>query len=150
MQTKRKRMGQSKIGFFSEAINFRLRNIKTIRTWISDTIVSEGKTPGDISVIFCNDSFLLEMNIKYLSHDTLTDIITFDYTEGLVISGDIFISVERVKENATTYTKSFADELHRVIIHGVLHLCGYQDKSSKHQVVMRMKEEEYLTILTHI
>jgi probable rRNA maturation factor len=143
-------MGQSRIGFFNENINFRLRNIKTIRAWISETIIHEGKTPGEISVIFCNDSFLLEMNIKYLSHDTLTDIITFDYNEGSMVSGDIFISVERVKENAGIFSKLFADELHRVIIHGVLHLCGYKDKSPKHQRVMRGKEEEYLSIFPHL
>lgn len=143
-------MGQSRIGFFNENINFRLRNIKTIRAWISETIIHEGKIPGEISVIFCDDSFLLEMNIKYLSHDTLTDIITFDYNEGSMVSGDIFISVERVKENAGIFSKLFADELHRVIIHGVLHLCGYKDKSTKHQLVMRGKEEEYLSIFPHL
>ncbi|MHC1777405.1 MAG: rRNA maturation RNase YbeY [Lentimicrobium sp.] len=143
-------MSQPKIGFFCEAINYRPKNIKIIRTWITDTIVNEGKTPGEISVIFCNDSFLLDMNIKYLGHDTLTDIITFDYNEGSVISGDIFISIERVKENAGVFSKSFADELHRVIIHGVLHLCGYKDKSQKDQLVMRGKEETYLANLPHL
>ncbi len=103
-----------------------------------------------INVIFCDDSFLLEMNIKYLNHDTLTDIITFDYNEGSAISGDIFISIERVRENAGIFSKSFAEELHRVIIHGVLHLCGYKDKSRKDQVVMRMKEETYLANLPHL
>ncbi len=143
-------MSQPKIGFFSEAITYRPRNIKTIRTWITDTIVNEGKTPLMINVIFCDDSFLLEMNIKYLNHDTLTDIITFDYNEGSAISGDIFISIERVRENAGIFSKSFAEELHRVIIHGVLHLCGYKDKSRKDQVVMRMKEETYLANLPHL
>ncbi len=142
-------MSQPKIGFFSEAINYRPKNIKTIRTWITDTIVKEGKTPGEISVIFCNDSFLLDMNIKYLSHDTLTDIITFDYTEGSLISGDIFLSIERVKENAGVFSKSFSEELHRVIIHGVLHLCGYKDKSQKDKLIMRGKEEAYLANLPH-
>jgi rRNA maturation RNase YbeY len=140
-------MSQSGIGFFTESIRFRLRNKKSIRTWISEAVINEGKTPGEISVIFCNDSFLLDMNLRYLNHDTLTDIITFEYNEGQVISGDIFISIERVKENTRLFSKSFRDELHRVIIHGVLHLCGYKDKTTKDTATMRQKEEEYLALL---
>jgi rRNA maturation RNase YbeY len=86
------------------------------------------------------------MNIRYLNHDTLTDIITFEYSEGPLISGDIFISIERVKENARLFSKSFNDELHRVIIHGVLHLCGYKDKTTKDTATMRQKEEAYLLL----
>jgi rRNA maturation RNase YbeY len=139
-------MSQSGIAFFTENIHFRLRNKKHIRAWISDAVINEGKIPGEISVIFCNDSFLLDMNIRYLNHDTLTDIITFEYSEGPLISGDIFISIERVKENARLFSKSFNDELHRVIIHGVLHLCGYKDKTTKDTATMRKKEEAYLLL----
>lgn len=139
-------MSQSGIGFFNEDINFRLRSKKKIRTWISNAVINEGKIPGEISVIFCNDSFLLSMNNKYLNHDTLTDIITFEYNEGRLISGDIFISIERVKENARLFSKSLNDELHRVIIHGVLHLCGYKDKTMIDTATMRQKEEEYLVL----
>lgn len=139
-------MSQSGIGFFNENTSFRLRNKKSIRAWISDAVIKEGKIPGEISVIFCNDSFLLDMNIKYLNHDTFTDIITFEYNEGQLISGDIFISIERVKENARLFSKSINDELYRVIIHGVLHLCGYKDKTTKDTATMRQKEEEYLVL----
>ncbi len=139
-------MHKSGIGFFNENSGFRLRNIKRVRSWITDAITKEGRTPGDLSVIFCDDPFLLELNIGYLKHDTLTDIITFDYNEGSLIIGDIFISIERVKENARLYSKSFEDELHRVIIHGVMHLCGYKDKKSKDKVTMRQKEDEFLAL----
>ncbi len=139
-------MSQSGIRFFNENTSFRLRNKKSIRAWISDAVINEGKIPGEISVIFCNDSFLLDMNIRYLNHDTLTDIITFEYNEGLLISGDIFISIERVKENARLFSKSFNDELHRVIIHGMLHLCGYKDKTMKDTATMRRMEEAYLVL----
>ena len=139
-------MHKSGIGFFNENSGFRLRNLKRVRSWITDAIIKEGRTPGDLSVIFCDDPFLLEMNIEYLNHDTLTDIITFDYNEGSLIIGDIFISIERVKENARLYSKSFEDELHRVIIHGVMHLCGYKDKKSKDKVTMRQKEDEFLAL----
>lgn len=135
------------INFYSEDIIFRMREIRAKKAWIIDCIESEDKKPGDISFIFCSDEYLHKMNIEYLSHDTLTDVITFDYTEDELISGDIFISIPRVKENAALYSKGFAEELNRVVIHGVLHLCGYKDKTSKDQKLMRQKENEKLLLL---
>jgi rRNA maturation RNase YbeY len=108
---------------------------------ISDT---EGKKAGDITYVFCTDDFLFSMNEKYLKHDTLTDIITFDYSEKGTLSGDIFISVERVKDNAESFRTTFSLELGRVMAHGVLHLAGYKDKSSEDKKVMKSKEDFYL------
>ena len=107
-------------------------------------IQNEGKTFGDISVIFCSDEYLLKINEQYLDHNYYTDIVTFDYVENAVISGDLFISVDRVAENAEKYGNPFIEELHRVIIHGVLHLVGYNDKTVKEQSLMREKEDFYL------
>ena len=119
---------------------------QSVSTWISDTIINEGCKLGDINYVFCDDAYLLEKNIKYLKHNTLTDIISFDYTIGKIISGDIFISVERVKENAKTFNTKFLDELHRVMIHGILHYCGYNDKTDQEKTVMRAKEDYYLSL----
>jgi len=116
--------------------------------WISTTIVSEEHKEGDLNYIFCTDDYLLELNIKHLKHNTLTDIITFDYSLSKLISGDIFISIDRVLENASTYNTSFEDELHRVMIHGILHLCGYKDKEEHDKVLMRNKEDNYLSLRT--
>jgi len=135
------------INFYSEDIPFKMREIRTKRSWIIECIKTEGKETGDISFVFCSDEFLHKMNVEYLSHDTLTDVITFDYTEDGIISGDIFISIPRVKENASVYSKYFIEELNRVMIHGVLHLCGYKDKSSKDSKLMRQKEDEKLLLL---
>lgn len=110
--------------------------------WVSRVILSEGKTVGDINYIFCDDDYLHSINVQYLDHDTLTDVISFDYSENNVISGDVFISVERVQENAMEYNVSFCQELKRVIIHGVLHYCGYKDKTDSEVVTMRNKENE--------
>ena len=137
-------MESSRISFFNENTSYKLRKIKKVRKWLSDAIYAEGKTYGEISLIFCDDAYLHGMNIKFLNHDTLTDVITFDYNEGNKISGDIFISIERVKENAALFSKSQTDELHRVMLHGVLHLCGYKDKTRRDVAVMRQKEEQYL------
>lgn len=137
-------MESSRISFFNENTGYKLRKIKKVRKWLSDAIYAEGKTYGEISLIFCDDAYLHGMNIKFLNHDTLTDVITFDYNEGNKISGDIFISIERVKENAALFSKSQTDELHRVMLHGVLHLCGYKDKTRRDVAVMRQKEEQYL------
>lgn len=122
---------------------------RKIANWIKETITSEGKTPGDISFIFCSDDYLLEINKQYLNHDYFTDIITFDYVENNLISGDIFISCDRVKENALEYKTGFTDELSRVIIHGVLHLLGYKDKSEKDKLLMTQKEDFYLEVLSN-
>ena len=121
---------------------FLISNEEDYTSWIENVIESEGKDLGELSYIFCDDEYLLEINQQYLDHDTLTDIISFDYSEGNVVSGDIFISVERVQDNADDFNVSFEDELKRVIIHGVLHYCGYKDKSESDELLMRSKEEE--------
>ena len=138
----------SSITFFSETISFALPNEHIISEWISDTISKEEKTATELSYIFCTDDYLHNINLTYLNHDTYTDIITFDYTEKNQISGDIFISIDRVKENAVTYRKTFENELHRVIIHGVLHLLGYKDKTADEAETMRAKEDFYLSLLS--
>ncbi len=127
---------------FNYENDFNLDNEAEISTWISDVIVSENKKEGDINYIFCNDDFLLNINQQYLNHDTLTDIISFDYSVGNELHGDIFISTERVVENALDFGVSFSDELLRVLSHGVLHYCGYKDKSEADELLMRNKEDE--------
>ncbi|MBW8332484.1 MAG: rRNA maturation RNase YbeY [Prolixibacteraceae bacterium] len=122
---------------------------RKIAGWIKETVIAEGKTLGDISFIFCSDDYLLEVNKQYLNHDYFTDIITFDYVENDVISGDIFISCERVKENAIEFEKTFENELSRIIIHGVLHLLGYKDKIKKDKLLMTQKEDFYLALLSN-
>ncbi len=135
------------ISFYSET-DFRLKQQSKVSDWIVSTIADAGYSEGDLSFIFCSDEYLLEKNIKYLNHNVLTDIITFDYTMGKLISGDIFISIERVTENAGDYEVSFKDELHRVIIHGILHLLGYKDKTQEEKQLMREKEDYYLSLRT--
>lgn len=110
--------------------------------WILKIIQSEKKQAGKINYIFCDDDYLHKINIEYLNHDTLTDIISFDYSEGNLIQGDIFISIERVRENALYFDVSFSDELLRVMAHGVLHYCGYKDKTDKESIIMRDKEND--------
>lgn len=127
---------------FNYETSFELQDEAKYEEWISEVIDSEDKTEGEINYIFCDDEYLLQKNIEFLDHDTLTDIISFDYTMGNLLSGDIFISVERVKENAQEYGVSFDDELRRVMAHGVLHYCGYKDKTEEDSVVMRAKEDE--------
>ena len=115
-------------------------------SWIETIVESENKILGEISYIFCDDDYLHEINVQYLNHDTLTDIISFDYTEGDVISGDIFVSIERVKDNAKDFNVSFDEELKRVLAHGVLHYCGYKDKTDADALIMRSKEEEKIKL----
>jgi len=117
-----------------------------VQSWLQEVILKEGFGQGDLAVIFCSDSYLSELNKTYLNHDTLTDVITFDYTEEEVTSGDIFISIERVKENAIRFEVEFLDELRRVMVHGILHLLGYGDKSESEKKSMRAKEEIYLAL----
>lgn len=117
------------------------------KIWLQQVIRHEGKVPGDISYIFCDDDYMLERNIEFLNHDTYTDIITFDQCVGDVVSGSILISVDRVVENANKFGKSFENEFLRVLVHGTLHLCGYKDKSDEEAKLMRQKENEALAIL---
>lgn len=135
------------IQFFLERVSIPGFSRRKVREWIINTIAEEGGTPGDINFVFCKDRYLLKLNLEFLEHNTLTDIITFDYCEDTgKISGDIFISVERVCENAAGLNLSFSEELNRVIIHGVLHLLGYKDKSPYDELLMRQKENYYLTL----
>jgi rRNA maturation RNase YbeY len=127
---------------FNYVTDFELENESLYKDWISRIIESEGFDEGEINYIFCNDEYLHKINVEYLDHDTLTDIISFDYTVGNLIQGDIFVSVERVKDNANDFKVSFEEELKRVLSHGVLHYCGYKDKSPKDEALMRSKEEE--------
>ncbi|MDD2982063.1 MAG: rRNA maturation RNase YbeY [Crocinitomicaceae bacterium] len=120
---------------------------ETIGTWISKVIELENFEMSDITLVFCNDEFLLKVNQDHLDHDFYTDIITFDYCSDGLVSGDLFISVERVIENAKYFSVTFEQELHRVIIHGILHLCGYLDKTPEEELVMREKESEALLLL---
>lgn len=135
------------ITFHSEDVDFKLVDKKNYIKWLKESIKNESKKVGEISYIFCTDEYLHNMNVEYLNHDTFTDIITFDYTENEVISGDIFISIDRVKENAIKFKTNFNNELSRVIIHGALHLMGYKDKSKQQKEQMRSKENFYLTSL---
>lgn len=119
-----------------------IENDRPFMDWLSRVAESEGYSLSALSYIFCNDQYLLDLNQTYLSHDTLTDIITFDYVEGTVVSGDIFISVDRLKENAAIFKVSFEEERLRVMAHGLLHLMGYKDKNTEDQEVMSNKENE--------
>lgn len=114
--------------------------------WLGEIIISEQKKPGEINYIFCDDEYLLKVNQDYLQHDYYTDIITFDYVKGKIISGDIFVSLPRISDNASTLSKDFEDELHRVLAHGILHLCGYKDKTKAEEKEMRSKEDFYLSL----
>lgn len=127
---------------FNYETDFELENEAQYEDWISRIIESEGFNEGEINYIFCDDEYLHKINVEYLDHDTLTDIISFDYTVGNVLQGDIFVSVERVKDNANDFNVSFEEELKRVLSHGVLHYCGYKDKSPEDEALMRFKEEE--------
>jgi probable rRNA maturation factor len=138
-------MVRQSIHFFKEDIRFRFDHRVDIIRWIQRTIRQEGFRPGDINIVFCSDSYLRRMNKNYLQHDYNTDIITFETGDDpSVIHGDLFISIDRVKENAVDFSTSFSNELHRVIIHGILHLCNYSDKSVKKQTEMRQREDHYL------
>lgn len=131
------------IEFVSE-IEFELDDELEISKWISKAISSEGFEEGEIMYIFCDDLFLLKLNEQYLKHDTLTDIISFDYTVGNQINGEMYISIERVRENAVLFEVPFRSELLRVLIHGILHYCGYKDKTDVEEMAMRSKEDGYL------
>ena len=131
---------------FNYESDFILEQEEHFASWIETIIISENKTVGEISYVFCDDDYLHAINIQYLNHDTLTDIISFDYTEGDIISGDIFVSIERVKDNAIDFKVTFEEELKRVLAHGVLHYCGYKDKTDIEAALMRAKEEEKINL----
>jgi probable rRNA maturation factor len=133
------------ITFHEEDISYKLKNKTAVRKWITDTIIAEGYKLSELTYIFCTDEYLLQINRQYLDHDTYTDIITFDNSEeeGLIV-GDIFISIERIRENAAKFNVTEAHELHRVLIHGALHLLGYMDKSPADKKKMTSKEDFYL------
>lgn len=131
---------------FNYETEFVLDNEEVFEEWLSAVILSENKKEGEISYIFCDDEYLHKINVEYLNHDTLTDIISFDYTVGNELNGDIFVSVERVRDNALDFNTSFDDELKRVLAHGILHYCGYKDKSDSEAELMRSKEDEKIAM----
>ena len=134
------------IYFSTENLDFELENESRVKKWIITIVNAQNKRVGNIGYLFCDDAYLINVNRTYLNHDTYTDIITFDYVEGNVVSGDIMISVERVRENAALFNSTFEQELHRVIIHGVLHLLGQADKSDEEAAEMRKREEKALAL----
>ena len=134
---------------FNYETDFNLDNEEAIAAWLSGVILSENKKEGEISYIFCDDEYLHKINLEFLKHDTLTDVISFDYTMGNEISGDCFISIERVKDNAVDFNVPFDEELKRVLVHGILHYCGYKDKGEVEEILMRSKEDEKI-MLFHV
>jgi len=132
---------------FNYETDFKLNSEEKISKWIVDTILSEDYKLEEINYVFCDDEYLHKLNLEFLNHDTLTDIISFDNSVGKIIQGDIFISVERVADNAKDFGVSFENELQRVMIHGVLHYCGYKDKTGEEATLMREKENHYLSVL---
>jgi rRNA maturation RNase YbeY len=139
-------MINKKIFFYCTDVDYSVKGKEKIRIWIKETITSEKKKTGSINIILCSDKFLLELNKAYLGHDYYTDIITFEFIEGKNVSGDIYISINRVKENAGKFNCTTPAELHRVIIHGILHLCGYADNTEKLKLRMKEKEDYYLSL----
>ena len=137
------------INFLKADISFVPKQKKLLRQWIALTIQAHHKKLGQIDYIFCSDEHLLQMNKQYLNHHTLTDIITFDYSDELTaeVAGEIYISINRVRENAEVFKCTFNDELHRVMIHGVLHLCGFKDKTKNQKQIMRAQEDEAIKYL---
>lgn len=132
------------VSYFFEDTNFKFNRRRLTSQWLKFTAESEIKRIGQVNIIFCSDNYILDINQKYLQHDYFTDIITFDYCEGKTLSGDLFISVDTVRENAIFYGTEFDDELNRVIVHGLLHLIGYDDHSEEDLKTMRSKEDYYL------
>lgn len=131
---------------FNYETDFELSDETAISNWLSQVILSESKKEGDINYVFCDDEYLHKINVEYLDHDTLTDIISFDYSVGNELHGDIFVSVERVVDNAKDFEVSFDEELKRVLVHGILHYAGYKDKSEEDELKMRQKEEEKIAM----
>ena len=141
-------MRKAPVYFFSEEVKYTVKNKILIRNWINDTIIAEGYQLEELNFILCSDEYLLAMNQQYLKHDTYTDVITFDNSERLkTILGDIFISIERIQENARQFETTTQQELCRVMIHGTLHLLGYPDKGKAAKTLMTQKEDQYLALL---
>ena len=134
------------VSYFQEDIRFELKGKALNNRWLKMVAESEIKKLGPLSIIFCSDNYILDINIKYLQHDYFTDIITFDYCEGDLVSGDLFISIDSVRENSLHYGVRFEDELDRVMVHGLLHLIGYDDHTPEETAVMRQKEDYYISI----
>lgn len=134
------------VTYFFEDTDFNLKNKTKIKKWLKLVAESEVFSLGTVSVIFCSDNYILDINQRFLQHDYFTDIITFDYSEGEKISGDLFISVDSVRENSIEYGTEFEEELHRVIVHGILHLIGYDDHTDEEIRTMRSKENYYLSL----
>lgn len=132
---------------FNSITDFELENQEHLKEWIERIILTEGFELGHILYVFCDDEYLHKLNLEFLNHDTLTDVITFDYNMGKEVNSEIFISIDRVAFNAADFDVSFNDELHRVMIHGVFHLCGYGDESAEEEKIMRSKEDLALSIL---
>lgn len=135
------------ITYITDNVKNPLKNKRTINAWIKNVAKKYGKTIGEIAYIFCNDKKILEVNRQYLEHDYYTDIITFDYCEDNTLSGDIFISIDTVRSNAEEFGISFEEELHRILIHGILHLCGQDDKTAETRAEMTLKENDALKML---
>lgn len=135
------------INFQTISVKFAISKKTSVKNWISKVIKKEKRKESKIVFIFCSDNELLAINKEFLNHNTLTDIITFDYSKDKTISGEIYVSIERVEDNANFFDISFENELHRVIIHGVLHLCGYKDKTTAQKKEMRLKESLALRLL---
>jgi rRNA maturation RNase YbeY len=131
---------------FNYETDFNLDNEEATAAWLGNVITSENKKEGEINYIFCDDEYLHKINVEYLDHDTLTDIISFDYSMGNELHGDIFVSIERVKDNATDFNVAFEEELKRVLVHGILHYCGYKDKGEAEEILMRSKEDEKIAM----
>jgi rRNA maturation RNase YbeY len=138
------------ISYYNEDTTFFFKGKNLNNRWLRMVAGSEVRKIGDISIIFCSDNYILDVNMRYLQHDYFTDIITFDYCEGDKLSGDLFISVDSVRENALFYGTEFADELNRVIVHGLLHLIGYDDHTEEEQKTMREKEDYYLSLRANL
>lgn len=134
------------VRYFFEDTDFQFKPKRFTSSWLKTVSESEIRKLGDVNIIFCSDNYILDINQRYLQHDYFTDIITFDYCDGNILSGDLFISVESVRENALEYGTEFDEELNRVIVHGILHLVGYDDHAEDDIVVMRSKENYYLDL----
>jgi probable rRNA maturation factor len=137
----------AKVSIMVADVSFRLSNKRRLYSWLEEVVDSEGLQFGNVGIILCSDNYLLELNQRFLLHDYFTDIITFDYCENNIVNGELYISIDRVKENAMKYNQDLPTELNRVMVHGVLHLCGYKDKTKAEQKKMRQKEGEKLKIL---